>query len=234
MSSKKTIYHLDSGKIFSYQSKYCTSNEQSAGCVLDKYSSLSFDSIVVEEKILSQEIFTHQIQNQSIYICEVQYEFDIRPINQNNNLIYDFSLNNQMFLAPFTPESNFIKKDDSNFPELSFEIESSNPFYFYLFQQLNYLHDKKNMYLIYPNVIDQNILINYKSTIPIKNDQYKFKISYPPDVDEPSIVVPLIGIISTEKLTLPSELSFDQLGQLLLKHQNQITYFQEYYSVYKK
>jgi len=224
----------DSGKIFSYQSKYCTSNEQSAGCVLDKYSSLSFDSIVVEEKKLSQEIFTHQIQNQSIYTCEVQYEFDIKPINQNNNLIYDFSLNNQMFLAPFMPESNFIKKDDNSFPELSFEIESSKPFYFYLFQQLNYLHDIKNIYLIYPNAIDRNILINYKSTIPIKNDQYKFKISYPRNVDEPSIVVPLIGIISKEKLTVPSELSFDQLGQLLLKHQNHITYFQEYYSVYKK
>lgn len=224
----------DSGKIFSYQSKYCTSNEQSAGCVLDKYSSLFFDSIVVEEKKLSQEVFIHQIQNQSIYACEVQYEFDIEPINQNNNLIYDFSLNNQVFLAPFMPESNFIKKDDKSFPELSFEIESSKPFYFYLFQQLNYLHDKKNIYLIYPNAIDRNILINYKSTIPIKNDQYKFKISYPLNVDEPSIVVPLIGIISKEKLTVPSELSFDQLGQLLLKHQNQITYFQEYYSVYKK
>ena len=223
-----------SGKIFSFQSKYCSSNEQNAGCILDKYSSLSFDSVIVEQKKLLQEISTHQIQNQSIYTCEVQYEFDIEPISQINNLIYDFSLNNQLFLAPSTPESNFIKKDDSNFPELSFEVESSKPFYFYLFQQLNYLHDKKNIFLIYPNPIDPDVLINYKSTIPIKNDQYKFRISYPPNVDEPSITVPLIGIISKEKLTVPTELSFDQLGQLLLKHQNQITYFQEYYSVYKK
>jgi len=47
-------------------------------------------------------------------------------------------------------------------------------------------------------------------------------------------MVPLIGIISKEKLSIPSELNFAQLGQLLLKHQNQITYFQEHYSVYKK
>tara|TARA_A100001011_G_C14071527_1_gene740506 strand:- start:43 stop:894 length:852 start_codon:yes stop_codon:yes gene_type:complete len=223
-----------SGKILSYQSKYCSSNEQDAGCVLDKYSTLSFDSVIVEEKKLSQEISTHQIQNQSIYTCEVQYEFDIKPINQNNGLIYDFSINNQLFLAPPTPESSFIKKDDSRFPELSFEVESSKPFYFYLFQQLNYLHDTKNIFLIYPNSIDQDVLINYKSTIPIKNDQYKFKISYPSNIDEPSIIVPLIGFISKEKLTIPSELSFDQLGQFILKHQSQITYFQEYYSVYKK
>jgi hypothetical protein len=67
-----------SGKIFSFQSKYCSSNEQNAGCILDKYSSLSFDSVIVEQKKLLQEISTHQIQNQSIYTCEVQYEFDIR------------------------------------------------------------------------------------------------------------------------------------------------------------
>ena len=149
-------------------------------------------------------------------------------------MVYDFSLNNQLFLAPLTPESNFIKKDDSNFPELLFTVESSKPFYFYLFQQLNYLHDTKNIFLIYPNSIDLDVLINNASTIPVNNDQYKFKISFPPNVDEPSIIVPLIGIISKEKLIIPSELSFDQLGQLLLKHQNQITYFQEHYSVYKK
>ena len=223
-----------SGKILSFQSKYCSSNEKDAGCVIDKYSSLSFDSVIVEEKQLSQEISTHQIQNQSIYTCEVRYEFDIKPMYQNNSLIYDFSLNNQLFLVPPTPESNFINKDDSNFPELSFEIESSKPFYFYLFQQLNYLHDKKNIYLIYPNSIDPDVLINNASTIPVNNDQYKFRISFPPNVDEPSIIVPLIGIISKEKLSIPSELSFDQLGQLLLKHQDQITYFQEHYSVYKK
>ena len=39
-----------SGKILSFQSKYCSSNKQDAGCVLDKYSSLSFDSVIVEEK----------------------------------------------------------------------------------------------------------------------------------------------------------------------------------------
>ena len=77
-------------------------------------------------------------------------------------------------------------------------------------------------------------VINNASTIPVNNDQYKFRVSFPPNVDEPSIIVPLIGIISKEKLIIPSELSFDQLGQLLLKHQNQITYFQEHYSVYKK
>ena len=88
--------------------------------------------------------------------------------------------------------------------------------------------------MIYPNSIDLDVLINNASTIPVNNDQYKFKISFPPNVDEPSIIVPLIGIISKEKLTIPSELSFDQLGQLLLKHQNQITYFQEHYSVFKK
>ncbi len=223
-----------SSKILSFQSKYCSSNDQNTGCVLDKYSSLSFDSVIVEEKKLSQKISTHQIQNQSIYTCEAQYEFDIKPMYQNNSLIYDFSLNNQLFLAPSTPESNYIKKDDSNFPELSFEIESSIPFYFYLFQQLNYLHDKKNIYLIYPNSIDPDVLINNASTIPVNNDQYKFRISFPPNVDEPSIIVPLIGIISKEELSIPSELSFDQLGQFLLKHQNQITYFQEHYSVYKK
>ena len=117
---------------------------------------------------------------------------------QNNNLIYDFSLNNQLFLAPSTPESNFIKKDDNNFPELSFEIESSKPFYFYLFQQLNYLHDTKNIFLIYPNSIDPDVLINNASTIPVNNDQYKFRISFPPNIDEPSIIIPLIGIISKE------------------------------------
>ena len=132
-----------SSKILSFQSKYCSSNEQDAGCVLDKYSSLSFDSIIVEEKKLSQELSMHQIQNQSIYTCEVQYEFDIKPINQNNGVIYEFSFNNQLFLAPSTPKSTSIKRDDSNFPELSFEVESSEPFYFYLFQQLNYLDDKK-------------------------------------------------------------------------------------------
>lgn len=223
-----------SGKILSFQSKYCSSNEKDAGCVLDKYSTLSFDSVIVEEKKLLQEISSHPIQNQSIYICEVEYEFEIKPINQKNNVIYDFSLNNQLFLAPLTPESNFIKKDDSNFPELLFKVESSKPFYFYLFQQLNYLHDTKNIFLIYPNSIDLDVLINNASTIPVNNDQYKFKISFPPNVDEASIIVPLIGIISKEKLTIPSELTFDQLGQLLLKHQNQITYFQEHYSVFKK
>jgi len=223
-----------SSKILSFQSKYCSSNEQDAGCVLDKYSSLSFDSIIVEEKKLSQELSMHQIQNQSIYTCEVQYEFDIKPINQNNGVIYEFSFNNQLFLAPSTPESNFIKRDDSNFPELSFEVESSKPFYFYLFQQLNYLDDKKNIFLIYPNLIDPDVLINNRTAIPVNNDQYKFRISFPINVDEQSIIVPLIGIISKEKLIVPSELSFDQLGQFLLKHQNQITYFQEHYSVYKK
>lgn len=223
-----------SGKILSFQSKYCSTNKQDLGCVLDKYSSLSFDSVIVEEKKLSQVIFTHQIQNQSIYTCEVEYEFDIKPMYQNNSLIYDFSLNNQLFLAPLTPESNFIKKDDRNFPELSFEVESNKPFYFYLFQQLNYLHDTKNIFLIYPNSIDPDVLINNASTIPVNNDQYKLRISFPPNIDEPSIIVPLIGIISKEKLNIPSELSFDQLGQLFLKHQNQITYFQEHYSVYKK
>ena len=176
----------------------------------------------------------HQIQNQSIYTCEVQYEFDIKPINQNNGVIYEFSFNNQLFLAPSTPESNSIKRDDSNFPELSFEVESSKPFYFYLFQQLNYLDDKKNIFLIYPNLIDPDVLINNRTAIPINNDQYKFRISFPINVDEKSIIVPLIGIISKEKLIVPAELSFDQLGQFLLKHQNQITYFQEHYSVYKK
>ena len=223
-----------SSKILSFQSKYCSSNEQDAGCVLDKYSSLSFDSIIVEEKKLSQELSMHQIQNQSIYTCEVQYEFDIKPINQNNGVIYEFSFNNQLFLAPSTPESNFIKRDDSNFPELSFEVESSKPFYFYLYQQLNYLDDKKNIFLIYPNFIDPDVLINNRTAIPVNNDQYKFRISFPIDVEEQSIIVPLIGIISKEKLIVPAELSFDQLGQFLLKHQNQITYFQEYYSVYKK
>ena len=223
-----------SSKILSFQSKYCSSNEQDAGCVLDKYSSLSFDSIIVEEKKLSQELSMHQIQNQSIYTCEVQYEFDIKPINQNNGVIYEFSFNNQLFLAPSTPESNFIKRDDSNFPELSFEVESSKPFYFYLFQQLNYLDDKKNIFLIYPNLIDPDVLINNRTAIPVNNDQYKFRISFPINVDEQSIIVPLIGIISKEKLIVPAELSFDQLGQFLLKHQNQITYFQEHYSVYKK
>ena len=223
-----------SSKILSFQSKYCSSNEQDAGCVLDKYSSLSFDSIIVEEKKLSQELSMHQIQNQSIYTCEVQYEFDIKPINQNNGVIYEFSFNNQLFLAPSTPESNSIKRDDSNFPELSFEVESSKPFYFYLFQQLNYLDDKKNIFLIYPNLIDPDVLINNRTAIPVNNDQYKFRISFPINVDEQSIIVPLIGIISKEKLIVPAELSFDQLGQFLLKHQNQITYFQEHYSVYKK
>ena len=223
-----------SSKILSFQSKYCSSNEQDAGCVLDKYSSLSFDSIIVEEKKLSQELSMHQIQNQSIYTCEVQYEFDIKPINQNNGVIYEFSFNNQLFLAPSTPESNSIKRDDSNFPELSFEVESSKPFYFYLFQQLNYLDDKKNIFLIYPNLIDPDVLINNRTAIPVNNDQYKFRISFPINVDEKSIIVPLIGIISKEKLIVPAELSFDQLGQFLLKHQNQITYFQEHYSVYKK
>lgn len=223
-----------SSKILSFQSKYCSSNEQDAGCVLDKYSSLSFDSIIVEEKKLSQELSMHQIQNQSIYTCEVQYEFDIKPINQNNGVIYEFSFNNQLFLAPSTPESNFIKRDDSNFPELSFEVESSKPFYFYLYQQLNYLDDKKNIFLIYPNLIDPDVLINNRTAIPVNNDQYKFRISFPINVDEQSIIVPLIGIISKEKLIVPAELSFDQLGQFLLKHQNQITYFQEHYSVYKK
>ena len=223
-----------SSKILSFQSKYCSSNEQDAGCVLDKYSSLSFDSIIVEEKKLSQELSMHQIQNQSIYTCEVQYEFDIKSINQNNGVIYEFSFNNQLFLAPSTPESNFIKRDDSNFPELSFEVESSKPFYFYLYQQLNYLDDKKNIFLIYPNFIDPDVLINNASTIPVNNDQYKFRISFPINVEEQSIIVPLIGIISKEKLIVPAELSFDQLGQFLLKHQNQITYFQEHYSVYKK
>ena len=223
-----------SSKILSFQSKYCSSNEQDAGCVLDKYSSLSFDSIIVEEKKLSQELSMHQIQNQSIYTCEVQYEFDIKPINQNNGVIYEFSFNNQLFLAPSTPESNFIKRDDSNFPELSFEVESSKPFYFYLYQQLNYLDDKKNIFLIYPNFIDPDVLINNRTAIPVNNDQYKFRISFPIDVEEQSIIVPLIGIISKEKLIVPAELSFDQLGQFLLKHQNQITYFQEHYSVYKK
>jgi hypothetical protein len=223
-----------SSKILSFQSKYCSSNEQDAGCVLDKYSSLSFDSIIVEEKKLSQELSMHQIQNQSIYTCEVQYEFDIKPINQNNGVIYEFSFNNQLFLAPSTPESNFIKRDDSNFPELSFEVESSKTFYFYLYQQLNYLDDKKNIFLIYPNFIDPDVLINNRTAIPVNNDQYKFRISFPIDVEEQSIIVPLIGIISKEKLIVPAELSFDQLGQFLLKHQNQITYFQEHYSVYKK
>jgi len=223
-----------SSKILSFQSKYCSSNEQDANCVLDKYSSLSFDSIIVEEKKLSQELSMHQIQNQSIYTCEVQYEFDIKPINQNNGVIYEFSFNNQLFLAPSTPESNFIKRDDSNFPELSFEVESSKPFYFYLYQQLNYLDDKKNIFLIYPNFIDPDVLINNRTAIPVNNDQYKFRISFPINVDEQSIIVPLIGIISKEKLIVPAELSFDQLGQFLLKHQNQITYFQEHYSVYKK
>ena len=176
----------------------------------------------------------HQIQNQSIYTCEVQYEFDIKPINQNNGVIYEFSFNNQLFLAPSTPESNFIKRDDSNFPELSFEVESSKPFYFYLYQQLNYLDDKKNIFLIYPNFIDPDVLINNRTAIPVNNDQYKFRISFPINVEEQSIIVPLIGIISKEKLIVPAELSFDQLGQFLLKHQNQITYFQEHYSVYKK
>ena len=223
-----------SSKILSFQSKYCSSNEQDAGCVLDKYSSLSFDSIIVEEKKLLQELSMHQIQNQSIYTCEVQYEFDIKPINQNNGVIYEFSFNNQLFLAPSTPESNSIKRDDSNFPELSFEVESSKPFYFYLFQQLNYLDDKKNIFLIYPNLIDPDVLINNRTAIPVNNDQYKFRISFPINVDEKSIIVPLIGIISKEKLIVPAKLSFDQLGQFLLKHQNQITYFQEHYSVYKK
>ena len=223
-----------SSKILSFQSKYCSSNEQDAGCVLDKYSSLSFDSIIVEEKKLSQELSMHQIQNQSIYTCEVQYEFDIKPINQNNGVIYEFSFNNQLFLAPSTPESNFIKRDDSNFPDLSFVVESSKPFYFYLYQQLNYLDDKKNIFLIYPNFIDPDVLINNRTAIPVNNDQYKFRISFPIDVEEQSIIVPLIGIISKEKLIVPAELSFDQLGQFLLKHQNQITYFQEHYSVYKK
>ncbi len=223
-----------SSKILSFQSKYCSSNEQSAGCILDKYSSLSFDSIIVEEKKISEKISTHQIQNQSIYTCEVQYEFDIKPINQNNGVIYEFSFNNQLFLAPSTPESNFIRKDDSSFPELSFEVESNKPFYFYLFQQLNYLNDKKNINLIYPNSIDPDVLINIASTIPVNNDQYKFRISFPINVDEKSIIVPLIGIISKEKLIVPSELSFDQLGQFLLKNQNKITYFQKHYSVYKK
>lgn len=223
-----------SSKILSFQSKYCSSNEQDAGCVLDKYSSLSFDSIIVEEKKLSQELSMHQIQNQSIYTCEVQYEFDIKPINQNNGVIYEFSFNNQLFLAPSTPESNFIKRDDSNFPELSFEVESSKPFYFYLYQQLNYLDDKKNIFLIYPNFIDPDVLINNRIAIPVNSDQYKFRISFPINVEEQSIIVPLIGIISKEKLIVPAELSFDQLGQFLLKHQNQITYFQEHYSVYKK
>ena len=106
--------------------------------------------------------------------------------------------------------------------------------YFYLFQQLNYLHDTKNIFLIYPNSIDPDVLINNASTIPVNNDQYKLRISFPPNIDEPSIIVPLIGIISKEKLSIPSELSFDQLGQLLLKHQNQITYFQEHYKKKKK
>ena len=223
-----------SGKILSFQSKYCSSNKQDAGCVLDKYSSLSFDSVIVEEKKLSQEISIHQIQNQSIYTCEVRYEFEIKPMYQNNSLIYDFSLNNQLFLAPSTPESSYIKKDDRNFPELSFAVESNKPFYFYLFQQLNYLHDTKNIFLIYPNSVDPDVLINNASTIPVNNDQYKLRISFPPNIDEPSIIIPLIGIISKEKLTIPSKLSFDQLGQLLLKYQNQITYFQEHYSVHKK
>ena len=40
-----------SGKILSFQSKYCSSNEKDAGCVLDKYSTLlSFDSVIVERK----------------------------------------------------------------------------------------------------------------------------------------------------------------------------------------
>ena len=223
-----------SAKILSFQTKTCSSNEQNASCILDKYSSLTFDSVIVEEIKLSEKISANQIKNQSIYTCEVQYEFDIKSIKQNNNIIYDFSLNNQLFLAPSNPESDLIKKNDTSFPELTFEIESNEPFYFYLFQQLNYLNDKKNIYLIYPNSIDSDVMINNKFTIPRNNDQYKLRISFPSNVDEPSIIIPLIGIISKEKLIVPSELSFDQLGRFLLKNQNKIIYFQKYYSVYKK
>ena len=118
---KKHKYYLVRAKFYLFKVNTAARTKQDAGCVLDKYSTLSFDSVIVEEKKLSQEISTHQIQNQSIYTCEVRYEFDIKPMYQNNNLIYDFSLNNRTFLAPSTPESNFIKKDDNNFPELSFK-----------------------------------------------------------------------------------------------------------------
>ena len=42
-----------SSKILSFQSKYCSSNEQDADCVLDKYSSLSFDSQIIKSSLLS-------------------------------------------------------------------------------------------------------------------------------------------------------------------------------------
>ena len=57
-------------------------------------------------------------------------------------------------------------------------------------------------------------MINHATTIPINEDQYQLKISFPQDVDESSVVVPLIGIIAEEKINTPTLLSFEQLGQL--------------------
>jgi len=221
-------------KIYSFQTKSCKSNQDETGCILDKYSSLSFDSLITQEKKLKEEITSTQIQNKNIYTCEVQYEFDVEPINSYSDIFYEFTMNQETFLAPLAPRGQNITKDDQRFPDLTFNIQSNQPFYFYLYQQLNYLTDEKNIFLIYPNDIDNERVINHATTIPINEDQYQLKISFPQDVDEPSIVIPLIGIIAEEKISTPALLSFEQLGQLLLDNQSKINFFQKYYTVYKK
>ena len=221
-------------KIYSFQTKSCKSNQDEAGCILDKYSSLSFDSLITQENKLKEEITSTLIQNKNIYTCEVQYEFDVEPINSYSDIFYDFTMNQETFLAPLTPRGQNITKDDQRFPDLTFNIQSNQPFYFYLYQQLNYLTDEKNIFLIYPNDIDNERVINHATTIPINEDQYQLKISFPQDVDEPSIVIPLIGIIAEEKISTPALLSFEQLGQLLLDNQSKINFFEKFYTVYKK
>lgn len=225
---------LGTAKIYSFQSKSCKSDMDSAGCILDKYSTLTFDSIITKEKKLKEEITSTQIQEENIYTCEVQYEFDVEAINSYSNIFYEFTMNQETFLAPLTPVGQDITKDDQRFPELIVNIQANKPFYFYLFQQLDYLTDKKNIFLLYPNDIDNERVINHSTSIPINKEQYQFKISFPKDVDEPSIVVPLIGIIAEEKISTPDLISFEQLGQLLLNNQSKVNFFQKFYTVYKK
>lgn len=220
--------------LYSYQIKKCNSSKDSTPCSIDKFTSIDFKSVILSEKKVSENLSTIPLKKGNIYMCEVSYEFDVQPIQSNANFIFDFQLSDDVFIAPQAPTNGFIGKNDPLYPALSFNISNNQSFYLYLFQQLDYLKTKENIFLIYPNQIDPDVKINFDAAIPLQREEYAFKVSFPNDVEESSIIIPLIGILSTQPLEVPQSLNVEELGQLIVNNQKNIQYFRKQYAVYLK
>lgn len=231
---KKAHMAIGSAKISSIEEKYCDSSQNEELCTITQLSNFHSESIIVSEKKISSKIEELKINQENIYTCDVVYEFELKKIDLNKNIYFDVKINEDTFLAPITPELEKISTIDDSYPNIQFSITTSKPTFFYIYQQLNYLEDDTNLFLIYPNLIDENKAINDGSKIPINDQDYSFKISFPRNVDEKSIIVPVVIIGSKVKLDSPLETSNELLGKFLLKNSQNIDFKKVFYSVFKK